>query len=501
MLQTREPQPASARGLEKAWYLELLRRRDCRRSFLKFCIEALRPLNQAPAAHHRLIISELQAVAEGKVRRLMLLAPPGSAKSRYTSQLFPAWLMCRHRGMKILGASHGAKLAGEFSEKIYDLIVDNSSLLGYTLRSKGVELWKTSNRGEYLAAGVQGRIPGFRADGAILDDVVGGRRAADSPADRKMVWDWFSGDLERRLTPRAWIVLVMTPWHEADLAGELIRTEPHRWKVVRMPAEAEKDDPVGRKPGEWLWAEGNYGYAESLPQIKADLLGRGKAREWSAQYQGRPVPDTGDYFHKDWLRPVPELPPRSSLRVFGASDYAVTHEGGDYTVHVIVGVDPDDRLYVLDIWRGQTASDVWVEAFCDLVLKWRPMGWAEETGQIRAGIGPWLDRRSLERRAFVARETFPTRGDKSVRAQSIRGRAALSGLYIPADAPWRGDLESELLSFPAGAHDDQVDALGLVGQLLDKMLPPPKPKGPPPKRDSWDRAFNRDDEADDWKTA
>ena len=86
------------------------------------------------------------------------------------------------------------------------------------------------------------------------------------------------------------------------------------------------------------------------------------------------------------------------------------------------------------------------------------MGWAEETGQIRAGIGPWLDKRSRERRAFVARTTFPTRGDKSVRAQSIRGRAALNGLYVPMDAPWRGTFEAELLSFPAVKHDDIVDS-------------------------------------------
>ena len=81
-----------------------------------------------------------------------------------------------------------------------------------------------------------------------------------------------------------------------------------------------------------------------------------------------------------------------------------------------------------------------------------------------------------ERRAFVAREQFAARGDKAVRAQSIRGRMALDGLYVPAGAPWLADFRAELLSFPAGRHDDQVDAIGLVGQLLDKMVPPAKPK-------------------------
>lgn len=127
-------------------------------------------------------------------------------------------------------------------------------------------------------------------------------------------------------------------------------------------------------------------------------------------------------------------------------------------------------MYLLDLWRKQAASDEWVEVFCDLVRQWKPIGWAEETGQIRSGVGPFLDRRQRERKAWVSRDQFATRGDKSVRAQSIRGRMALEGLYVPIHAHWYPELRSELLSFPAGKHDDQVDALGLVGQLLDKMM-------------------------------
>ena len=84
-----------------------------------------------------------------------------------------------------------------------------------------------------------------------------------------------------------------------------------------------------------------------------------------------------------------------------------------------------------------------------------------------------------ERKAYVAREQFSTRtGNKAVRAQSIRGRMALNGLYVPLSAPWYPALRSELLSFPSGKHDDQVDALGLVGQLLDQMIAGLKPKKP-----------------------
>jgi predicted phage terminase large subunit-like protein len=138
-------------------------------------------------------------------------------------------------------------------------------------------------------------------------------------------------------------------------------------------------------------------------------------------------------------------------------------------VHVVIGVDPENRMYLLDLWRGQTSSDVWIEAWCDLVTKWRPSFWAEEQGQIISGVGPFLQRRAIERHAYTRREQFPSRGDKAVRARSISGRMAMLGLYVRQGAPWFSDLRAELLSFPVGTHDDQVDALGLVGQLLDKI--------------------------------
>ena len=111
--------------------------------------------------------------------------------------------------------------------------------------------------------------------------------------------------------------------------------------------------------------------------------------------------------------------------------------------------------------------------------------------QIRAGVGPFLERMQRERQAYVYRRDFPTRGDKSVRARSIQGRMALDGLYVPQYAPWLSDLRSELLSFPAGKHDDIVDALGLVGQLLGTITSGSKPK--PPEEKKFESGYRRYD--------
>lgn len=449
----------------------IIERRRVRGDLAAWCEHVLAPIGQKPAAHHRLLIRELEAVARGETRRLMIFMPPGSAKSTYASDLFPAWYLAQGAGRNIITASNTADLAKSFSRRVRGRVRNHGRLLGYGLVREAEELWDTDNGGQYRAAGAGGTITGLRADLAVIDDPIKGREEADSETRREKVWSWYQDDLQTRLKPGAAIVLVQTRWHEDDLAGRLLAHEAGSWRTLVVPMVAESpDDPLGRAPGEYLWSDDAYGYAADIRDRQSRIL----SRTWSALYQQRPAPESGDYFKREWLRPVPTMPPRSSMRVYGASDYAVTSDGGDFTVHVVVGMDSDGRLWLLDMWRGQASSDVWVEAFCDLVRQWKPIGWAEETGQIKSGVGPWLDRRMRERQAYVARRQFPTRGDKAVRAQSIRGRMALDGLHIPASAAWRADFEAELMAFPAGKHDDQVDALGLVGQLLDVMVPAAK---------------------------
>lgn len=136
---------------------------------------------------------------------------------------------------------------------------------------------------------------------------------------------------------------------------------------------------------------------------------------------------------------------------------------------------------MLDCRRKQADTEESVEAFCDLVLQWKPMGWAAEKGQLANAIEPFMRIRQRARNAHVATEMFPTRGDKSVRASSIRGRLAMSPMFVPTHAEWWPECRAEALSFPVAKHDDFCDALGLIGQILDKMFAPhvPTPKSPP----------------------
>jgi predicted phage terminase large subunit-like protein len=470
---------------------------------------ASRPFKPRFGRHHLLWLDCLQRVEDGEIKRLMGLMPPGSAKSTYTLVLFPVHVMGRRPGHQVIVANYGSDLPRKWGRKARSIVRQAAykQIFNTTLskESSAADEWALSNGSEYMGAGVHTGITGNRADGIVWDDLIRGREQADSELMRNKTWDAYVDDLLTRKKPDAWEIGITTRWHEDDVAGRILPAayagesgwiddrDGNRWYVVCLPAEAERaDDLLERKIGDRIWPE-HFG-PKHFSQFKRN------PRTWSALYQQRPSPEDGEYFKLDWLRPTERLPPREQLRIYGASDYAVTAHGGDYTVHAVVGLEAAGRMYLLDLWRRQASSELWVEAFCDLVRHWRPIGWAEERGQISSGIGPFLDQRIRARAAFVARTPFATRGDKTVRAQSIRGRMALEGLYVPAAAPWLADFRAELLSFPAGRHDDQVDAIGLIGQLLDKMVPPAKP--PPIARlmpDRWDRD-DRDRPGLNWNT-
>lgn len=439
------------------------------------------------AHHHRLIARHLEAVERGEIKRLMITMPPRHGKSMLASEFFPAWYIGRNPDHYVVTATYAQELADDFGRKVKNQIEDEAykaifpgvSLADDSKSAKRFHIdgslggyeHSTGQRGAFYAVGVGGPLTGRGAHLLLIDDPVKNREDAESEVIRKKTKDWYTSTAYTRLMPGGRIVVIQTRWHEDDLAGWLQAEHAHEgWVVLDLPAINDA--------GEALWPE-QYPI-DALEQIKRAL----PPRDWSALYQQRPSPETGDYFKREWIHPMEHMPPRETMLVYGGSDYAVTANGGDYTVHGVIGIDPNGDPWLLDVWRKQASSDVWVDAFCDMVKKWKPIGWAEETGQIKSGVGPFLTKRMMETGAYVAREQFATRGDKAVRAQSFRGLIATRGLRVPKDAPWLSDLISEFMSFPVGVHDDQVDMCGLIGQLLDRMfkgsLPEPKTFKPEP---------------------
>ncbi len=351
----------------------------------------------------------------------------------------------------------------------------NSALLGVALAgdSQAADRWQLQQGGEYLAAGAQAGIAGFRADLGIIDDPFGSKEDAYSERIRDRVWDWYIDDFSARLKPGAKRVVMHTRWHLDDMVGRAIEQAEmtgQKVRVVTLPAIAGKDDVLGRKPGEYLWDEPQgYNYAAFLRKRQIETA----PVEWSAMYQQEPIPEGGGYFRAEWIKYYDPKDLPKNLRMYGASDYAVTDGGGDFTEHGVGGIAPDGGLYLTDWWYGQTATDVWVDVLLDLGSRHATLNWAEEKGQIEKSVGPFIDRRLDERRIYLAREQFTSAVDKPTRARSIQGRMSQGKVWLPnSGAPWVKRLVSQLLSFPAGKHDDAVDVLSLFGRLLDQMYPP-----------------------------
>src|SRR5215471_5804787 len=437
------------------------KRRAAATSLISFT-EYTYPRYQAGSIHHQ-IGEQLERVARDEVDRLMLLVPPRHGKSELASRRFPAWYLGQHPGKQFISASASFALAEDFGRDVRNLM--NSSEYQEIFETKLAEdsqargRWTTSEGGSYFATGVGGALMGRGAHVLLIDDPFGSMGDARSEIARKSVHEWFTGTCYNRLEKDGKIVLINHRMHQDDLSGRLLAQHAaggDQWTVVELKAVSPS--------GAALWPEKFDETA--LARIKANTT----AQDWAALYQQEPTAETGSYFKDEWLFPHVDDPP-TSLSVYGGSDYAVTSGGGDYTVHIVLGIDHRKRMFLLDLWRKQADPKEWVDAYCDLVRKWKPAFWAEEKTQITSGVGPFIEQRSIERQAWTHREQFPTGGDKAVRAQSIRGRMSLIGLYVPAAAEWLPDLRAELLAFPTGKHDDIVDALGLVGQLMDKFAP------------------------------
>jgi predicted phage terminase large subunit-like protein len=261
--------------------------------------------------------------------------------------------------------------------------------------------------------------------------------------------------------------------------------------VVCIQAQCERDDdPVGRVKGEYLWpgwfSEQHFAQFKRVP------------RTWNALYQQVPAADSGSYFMADkcgWYEEKPK-----HLRVYGSSDYAVTADGGDFTEHGVFGIDPNDDLYVLDWWFGQTTSDIWIEEELDLIQRNKPLAWFGESGVIRRSVEPFLVKRSRERKIYCDFQWLASITDKPTRARAFQSRWAMGKVFLPANADWAPRLLRQLTRFPAGAEDDGVDVCSLIGRALDDIYAATVPvKQEKQDKGYWPESDDFDD--DDWKTA
>lgn len=428
------------------------------------------PVETTLSAHHRVLLDALDRVYRREIHRLMVLMPPGSGKSTYTSVVYPAYVMGRRPGSRVIMTSYASAIAWKQSRRTRQIAKSSkyAPIFGATLKAdnRAVEEWGLDNGSEYMSAGILAGMTGNRATDLIIDDPVAGRDEADSETMQRRTLEAYEDDLCTRLMPGGATIIIQTRWNENDLSGKILPADwagesgdircrdGQTWHVLCVPAVCTRaDDPLGRRLGEPLWPEWFKG--DHFERFKAN------ARTWNSLFQQRPTADVGDYFKAEWFE-VRYTSKPSNMRVFGVSDYAVTSGGGNYTEHGVFGIDDHDHLYVLDWWYGQTASDVWIEKMCDLVVKHSPRCWIGESGVIRRSVEPYMMQRMTQRQARTRVEWIPSVHNKEARARSAQAMASMGQIKFPARSDFGDRVIRQMTSFPAGAHDDAVDVIGLA---------------------------------------
>ena len=312
----------------------------------------------------------------------------------------------------------------------------------------------------------------------ICDDLIKDDKEAQSQAIRDQAWNWFTKVAMSRRMGKKLVILSFTRWHNDDPIGRLTDPENPNYKrelaekikIINLPAIAEEDDPLGRKPGEPLWPDGpdQFDLSYLREQQLLDPLG------FAALYQQRPSLLDGDLFKRESIRFYRKGDLPEDLRIYGASDHAVAvGQRNDFTVLLKIGVDPQANIYVLECFWQRAKADVVVEAMLTMAKgNQKPLIWWAEKGHISKSIGPFLHKRMAETGNYMnVREVTPT-GDKAQRAQSMVGRVAMGKLYLPQDAPWTEKAINEMMAFPNGTHDDFVDTLSLIGLGLQSQFSP-----------------------------
>lgn len=415
-------------------------------------------LKYRPARHTKYIAKICERIEAGELKRVMFFLPPRHGKSMTITESFPSWFIGKNPDRRVIEVSYGESLARrfgranrrkieDFGSALFDIEIasDNASVTNWSIAGHG---------GGMISTGVGGPLSGEGADCLIIDDPIKNRQEADSPTYRDMLWDEYRNTLLTRLQPNAAIILIMTRWHEDDIAGRAIKNEGDQWTIVNLPAEAEEEDILGRPPGETLWPE--FGFDRAWAADRKQKVG---TMVWNALYQQRPSPQEGALVKRSWWKHYIVVPGHFDDIILSwdmtFKDEKTAASGNpDYVVGQAWGRVGADK-YLLDQLRDKMDFPTTLKSVRVFKAKWKQATAIviEDTANGPAiisslkheipGIIPW-----------------PAQGSKTERLSAVSPQIEAGNVFIPDPiiAGWVSDYIEEFAVFPNGNNDDQVDA-------------------------------------------
>lgn len=426
----------------------------------------------------------LSDVEAGKMPRLMIFAPPRSGKSEKASRRFPAYVLGKHPDWNVIACSYSSDLANRMSrdtqrivgsKKYADVFPETSlpsSRTGAGGAIRTAELWEIVNAkgeihgGSYRAAGVNGGITGQGMNIGIIDDPAKDYKTASSPTYQEAVIDWYDTTFFTRADPKInGIIIILTRWHQNDLAGQLLKKAEEggeQWRVVSFPMEAEKEEVhelngkkyLLRKPGEIL-------FPERMPQEFVDKAKQRGSLVWNALYQQRPTAKGGGLIKSEWFGEYKELPVMKWRAVYGDTAQK-TKEVNDFSVFEHWGLGVDGYMYLIDMIRGKWEADE---------LKRRAIAFWNSCKQLKNGplrhmaiedkaSGTGLIQ-SIRKDALCPVKAIQRDKDKYTRLMDTQGFIESGYIKLPTDKPFINDflVEMEAINPEFNTHDDQLDPM------------------------------------------
>jgi predicted phage terminase large subunit-like protein len=411
---------------------------------------------------------QLMRVARGDIRRLIINVPPRSMKSLTVSVAFTSWLMGHAPAKRIICVSYADDLARKLSMDTrnvmespwYRALFPRLELVPRKTRNNELV---TTQHGYRFAAGMGGAILGRGADLIVIDDPI---KATDaiSMAERRRVNEAFDSTLSTRLNDKKTgaIVIIMQRLHEDDLVGHVISKGD--WEVVSIPAIAVEDhdyqlsdDPshlYRRRAGEVLHeAREPREILEAIRRVQGSLT-------FSAQYQQAPIPPEGNILKREWLRHYEQAPETFDFLLASWDTASTISETADYSVGTVWGAKGLD-FYLLDRVRGRFEVPELRRRIIALAERWKVNQTIVEDGDMGRAIVQ--DLRQNGHRSVLLKKV---RIDKQARFLAQSARFESGQVHVPQDASWLAEWLNELLAFPNGRHDDQVDS---TSQALDYL--------------------------------
>jgi len=443
-----------------------------RKNLMDFCI--VTDPRYTPNWHHIRIAKELELVEQGKNDRLMLFLPPRHGKSELASVKFPAWYLGRNPDSEIITASYSSDLSIDFSKKVRNLVDSSEYCEIFNTRlakdSRASDRWNTSGQGSFVASGVGGSITGRGANILIIDDPIKNRLEASSDTIRNKIYDWYTSTAFTRLEKGGAVIIIMTRWHDDDLAGRLLeiaKKTGEKWRVVNFPAIATEDEQY-RKIGEPLWKD-KYDLG-ALERIRQSI----GPRDWTSLYMQEPIDAGTATFTQEMFRyyKTEELDAHlalKDLKIITAIDPALaTKQSECYSSLVTIGVDKYYNMFVLDTIFGHFAPDKILNLMFDQAKKWQDKAKTykvviEDIQFQKMLILEGRKQQILRKHRFALSGIRP-RGDKMARIKSTLQVHYTTGRIYHKESQL--ELENELVRFPVGKID-VVDSLALAVQASE----------------------------------